>query len=90
MIHLASRRVVGWALADHMRTELVTDTLNMAFAQRRPPASLVFHTDRGCQYTSTDYARLTHDHGIVLSVSRKGQCSDNAVAESFFATINAS
>jgi len=87
VIDLASRRIVGWALADHMRTELVTDALEAAFAQRRPPAGLIFHSDRGCQYTSADHARLARDHGVVLSVGRKGQCWDNAVAESFFATI---
>jgi putative transposase len=87
VIDLASRRVVGWALADHMRTELVTDALEMAFTQRRPPQGVTFHSDRGCQYTSHDYGRLATDHGVVLSVGRKGECWDNAVAESFFATI---
>jgi transposase InsO family protein len=87
VIDLASRRVVGWAFADHMRTELVTDALEMAFAQRRPSDGLIFHSDRGCQYTSNDYARMARDHGVVLSVGRKGECWDNAVAESFFATI---
>jgi transposase InsO family protein len=87
VIDLASRRVVGWALADHMRTELVSDALDMAFTQRRPPGGLVFHSDRGCQYTSSDYAQLARRHGVVLSVGRKGECWDNAVAESFFATI---
>lgn len=87
VIDLASRRVVGWALADHMRTELVTDALDMAFHQRRPGEGVVFHSDRGCQYTSGDYATYARDHGFRLSVGRKGQCWDNAVAESFFATI---
>ena len=87
VIDLSTRRVVGWALADHMRTELVEDALAMAFVHRRPPPGLIFHSDRGCQYTSGDYARLANDHGVVLSVGRKGQCWDNAVAESFFATI---
>jgi transposase InsO family protein len=87
VIDLASRRVVGWALADHMRTELVTDALEAAFTHRRPPAGLIFHSDRGCQYTSGDYNQLARDHRVVLSVGRKGQCWDNAVAESFFATI---
>jgi putative transposase len=87
VIDLASRRVVGWALADHLRTELVSDALEMAFTQRRPSAGLVFHSDRGCQYTSTDYARLARQHRVVLSVGAKGECWDNAVAESFFATI---
>ena len=54
---------------------------------RQPPAGLVFHSDRGCQYTSTQYANLARDLGVVLSVGRRGQCWDNAVAESFFATL---
>jgi transposase InsO family protein len=87
VIDLSSRRVVGWALADHMRTSLVEDALAMAFAQRRPAAGVIFHSDRGCQYTSKDYAALARANGVILSVSRKGQCWDNAVAESFFATI---
>jgi transposase InsO family protein len=87
VIDLSSRRVVGWALAGHMRTELVEDALSMAFAQRRPEAGVIFHSDRGCQYTSKDYAALARANGVILSVSRKGECWDNAVAESFFATI---
>jgi putative transposase len=87
VIDLASRRVVGWALADHMRTELVEDALKMAFAQRAPEAGVIFHSDRGCQYTSRDFAELARNNGVVLSVGRKGECWDNAVAESFFATI---
>ncbi len=87
VIDLSSRRVVGWALSDHMRTELVEDALAMAFAQRRPVAGVIFHSDRGCQYTSKDFAALARTNGVILSVSRKGECWDNAVAESFFATI---
>jgi putative transposase len=87
VIDLSSRRVVGWALADHMRTELVEDALRMAFLQRQPPAGLIFHSDRGSQYTSGDFAALAAQHKVVLSVGRKGECWDNAVAESFFATI---
>jgi transposase InsO family protein len=87
VIDLSSRRVVGWALAEHMRTELVSDALTMAFANRSPERGLIFHSDRGCQYTSADYGELARHHGIVLSVGRKGECWDNAVAESFFATI---
>jgi transposase InsO family protein len=87
VIDLASRKVVGWALADHMRTELVEDALSMAFTTRRPPDGVIFHSDRGCQYTSRDFAALARANGVVLSVSRKGECWDNAVAESFFATI---
>ena len=87
VIDLSSRRVIGWALADHMRTELVEDALAMAFTTRRPADGVIFHSDRGCQYTSKDYATLARAHGVILSVSRKGECWDNAVAESFFATI---
>jgi transposase InsO family protein len=87
VIDLASRKVVGWALADHMRTELVEDALSMAFANRAPDEGVVFHSDRGCQYTSQNFADLARANGVVLSVGRKGECWDNAVAESFFATI---
>ena len=87
VIDLASRRVVGWALGDHMRTDLVADALRMACVQRRPPAGVIFHSDRGCQYTSHDYARLAADLGVTLSLGRKGECWDNAVAESWFATF---
>jgi len=87
VIDLASRRVVGWAIADHMRTELISDALLNAFESRRPPAGVIFHSDRGCQYTSRDYRQLATNHGVTLSLGRKGTCWDNAVAESFFATI---
>ena len=87
VIDLASRRVVGWALADHMRTELVNEALEMAFVQRQPGEGAIFHSDRGCQYTSKEYGDLARANGVVLSVGRKGECWDNAVAESFFATI---
>ena len=87
VIDLASRKVVGWSLADHMRTELVEDALTMAFMNRQPEEGVIFHSDRGCQYTSTDFANLARSNGVVLSVGRKGECWDNAVAESFFATI---
>lgn len=87
VIDLASRRVVGWALADHMRTDLVADALRMACAQRRPPAGVIFHSDRGCQYTSGDFAALAAELKVTLSVGRKGECWDNAVSESWFATF---
>jgi len=87
VIDLSSRRVVGWALADHMRTELVSDALTMALLSRGPAEGLIFHSDRGCQYTSADYGELARTNGVVLSIGRKGECWDNAVAESFFATI---
>jgi putative transposase len=87
VIDLASRKIVGWSLADHMRTELVEDALTMAFANRSPAEGVIFHSDRGCQYTSKEFADLARQNGVVLSVGRKGECWDNAVAESFFATI---
>jgi putative transposase len=87
VIDLASRRVVGWSLADHMRTSLIEDALKMAFLQRRPGPGVTFHSDRGSQYTSADYGKLARDNGVVLSVGLAGECWDNAVAESFFATI---
>jgi len=87
VIDLSSRRVVGWALADHMRTELVADALSMALRTRGPEQGLIFHSDRGCQYTSAEYGQLARRNGVVLSIGRKGECWDNAVAESFFATI---
>jgi transposase InsO family protein len=87
VIDISSRRVVGWATADHLRTDLIDQALRSAVTQRRPQPGVIFHSDRGCQYTSSHYARLAHELNVRLSVGRKGQCWDNAVAESFFATI---
>jgi transposase InsO family protein len=84
-----SRRVVGWAMADHLRTELALDALTMALARRRPGAALVHHTDRGCQYTAAAYRQALAARGVVASMSRSGDCLDNAMAESFFATLKA-
>jgi putative transposase len=87
VIDLASRRVVGWALDTHLRTELVVEALAQAFGSRRPPGGVVFHSDRGCQYTSKDFGAFARQLGVLLSIGRKGECWDNAVAESFFETI---
>jgi transposase InsO family protein len=87
VIDLASRRVVGFALADHMRTSLVSEALDMAVKARRPLRGLIFHSDRGSQYTSHEFRQLLGANGIVQSLSRPRQCWDNAVAESFFATL---
>ncbi|WP_435874925.1 IS3 family transposase [Nonomuraea wenchangensis] len=87
VIDIASRRVVGWATADHLRTDLVAEALRQACARRRPTKPVIFHSDRGCQYTSAAYAALAERLGVRLSVGRTGQCWDNALAESFFATI---
>jgi len=87
VIDIASRRVVGFALAEHLRTSLVADALTNAVATRDPAAGVVFHADRGGQYTSSDYATLASDLEVTLSHGRTGQCWDNALAESFFASL---
>ena len=88
VIDIASRRVVGYAIADHLRTELVAGALSNAVAARDPGPGVIFHSDRGCQYTSAAFASLANDHDVMLSHGRTGQCWDNALAESFFASIN--
>ena len=87
VIDIASRRVVGYAIADHLRTELVAAALSNAAAARDPGPGVIFHSDRGCQYTSAAFASLANDHDVMLSHGRTGQCWDNALAESFFASI---
>jgi transposase InsO family protein len=87
VIDIASRRVVGCALAGHLRTELIADALSNAVATRDPEPGVVFHSDRGCQYTSAAYAALADDCEVTLSVGRTGQCWDNALAESFFSSL---
>jgi transposase InsO family protein len=87
VIDIASRRVVGFALAEQLRTELVADALTNAVAARDPAPGVVFHADRGCQYTSGAYATLAGDLEVTLSTGRTGQCWDNALAESFFASL---
>jgi putative transposase len=84
ILDLFSRRVVGWAMSTSLDRGLALDALHMALENRQPPRGLVHHSDRGCQYASHDYRRLLDAHGIVCSMSRKGDCWDNAVAESFF------
>ncbi len=86
VIDLHSRAVVGWAIAGHMRTSLVTAALDMALAARRPPAGVIFHSDRGCQYTSSVFDAYCTENNIRRSLGRTGICYDNAVSESFFAT----
>jgi len=89
VIDAFSRKVVGWQLASHMRTDLVLDALRMALAQREPGADveLVAHTDRGSQYTSADYTQELDDHGVLVSVGSVGDAYDNAMAESFVDTF---
>ena len=87
IIDLFSRKVVGWSMGSRMKAQLVCDALRMAIWQRRPGAGLIVHSDRGSQYASKDYRRLLKAHGFVGSMSRKGDCWDNAVAESFFGSL---
>lgn len=86
IIDLATRMIVGWSMATHMRTELVEIALLNALTSRAPAARLVHHSDRGSQYASTSYRALLEQHGIECSMSRAGDCFDNAVIESFFGT----
>lgn len=81
-----SRRVVGWAMATHLRTELVVDALNMAIWRRRPE-SVIHHSDQGSQYTSIEFGKRCHKAGVSLSMGSPGDCYDNALCESFFATL---
>jgi len=89
LLDVHSRRVIGWAMAEHLRTELALDALAMALATRRPGTDLVHHTDRGAQYTAAAYRAALAAQDITVSMSRSGDCYDNALAESFFATLKA-
>jgi putative transposase len=82
-----SRRIVGWSMADHMRAELVVDALEMAVRRRRPAPGLIHHSDQGSQYVSLAFGQAARDAGIARSMGSRGDCFDNAVAESFFATL---
>lgn len=87
VIDLYSRQVVGWSMAEHMRAKLVNDALMMTIWQRKPAKGLLWHSDRGSQYASESHRTLLRQHGIRQSMSRKGNCWDNAVSESFFHTL---
>lgn len=87
IIDVYSRKVVGWAMADHMRVELPLAALSMAVARRRPPPGLIHHSDRGSQYTAGVYQQALADVGIRASMGRVGTCWDNALAESFWAVL---
>jgi len=87
IIDLYSRAVIGWAMQARMRTELVTDALRMALMRRKVRSPLLLHSDQGSQYAAADYRALLALHGIECSMSRKGNCWDNAAAESFFHTL---
>src|SRR2546428_4410798 len=87
ILDLYSRFAVGWAMSERITDALTLDALGLALARRRPAQGLLHHSDRGSQYASRDYQRMLAQHGIVCSMSRRGDCWDNAVAESFFATL---
>ena len=84
---LFSRKVVGWAMADHMRTDLVTKALQMAIDTRAPGPGLIHHSDRGSQYASKEFRKMLEKNHMLASMSRKGDCWDNAVMESFFGSL---
>ena len=82
-----SRRIVGWAMSSHLATQIVIDALLMAVEQRRPAGSVIFHSDQGCQYTSIEFGKRCREHGVRPSMGSVGDCYDNAMCESFFATL---
>ena len=84
---MATREIVGWSMADHLRAELCIDALVMAIQRHHPPRGLVHHGDRGAQYASEPYRAVLERHGITQSMSRRGNCLDNAPMESFFASL---
>jgi putative transposase len=87
ILDACSRRVVGWSMATHLRSELVVDALQMAIARRKPSPGLVHHSDRGVQYTSLSFGKRLEDEGLLPSMGRVGSAYDNALAESFVATL---
>ncbi len=88
VLDVFSRKIVGWSMAHHLETDLPADALKMALLRRHPrPDDLLHHSDRGVQYASEDYQHLLNQHGIEVSMSNKGDCWDNAMMESFFATL---
>jgi transposase InsO family protein len=87
MLDIYSRKVVGWAMDKHMDEELVASALQMATPHRQPGEGVLHHSDRGSQYAAHDYQKLLGAHGMQVSMSRKGDCYDNAVMESFFSTL---
>ncbi len=87
VLDLSSRKIVGWSMSDRLKTELVMQALKSAHGARKPAPGLLVHTDQGSQYADRQYVQLLADYGMVQSMSRKGSCWDNAVAESFFKTL---
>lgn len=89
VLDIYSRKVVGWAMDKHMEQELVASALRMATTQRRPGVGVLHHSDRGSQYAANDYQQLLDAHKMTVSMSRKGDCYDNALIESFWSTLKA-
>jgi transposase InsO family protein len=87
ILDLYSRKIVGWAMSERIDTPLILNALSMALLHRQPPANLLFHSDRGVQYASGDYRSALAQAGLTASVSRKGNCYDNAAMESFWSTL---
>ena len=87
LLDLCSRKVVGWAMGDRLDTALCASALDMALKARKPARGLIHHSDRGSTYAALEYRELLADRGLVASMSRRGDCWDNAVAESFFSTL---
>jgi putative transposase len=87
VMDLASRRIIGWSMSDRIKTDLVSQALRSAYGLRKPPAGLIMHTDRGCQYASVSHRKLIKDYEMVQSMSRRANCWDNAAMESFFKTL---
>lgn len=87
VVDLCSRKVVGWSMADHLRSQLVEEALKMALAQRHPEAGVIHHSDRGVQYACESYRQLLESHGMIPSMSGIGECYDNAVAERFMGAL---
>jgi len=87
VLDLFSRQVVGWSLSNRMTKKLIMSALRMAIWRRRPALGLLFHSDRGSQYCSNDFKKMLNTHGMISSMSRKGDCWDNVVAESFFDSL---
>ena len=87
VMDLYSRKIIGWAMEKRLTKDLVIKALKMAIGNRRPSPGLLMHSDRGIQYASYEYQKLLQKHGMICSMSRKGNCYDNAVLESFFHTL---
>jgi transposase InsO family protein len=87
VMDLHSRRIVGWSMSERVTRDIAMDALQMAIRQRKPKEGLIHHSDRGVQYASEDYQALLRGHGMICSMSRKGDCWDNAAMESFFGSL---